>query len=354
MISRRKIREANAHICLTKLHTPDRFWDYATEMRSLSSEKLQAELLRAIRGKLTTSALSAKLGYKFNQVARWEKGERRLLWIDFVAICDSRKLPLAHQVKLYLGFESDLRNTARFTRTLLAGKPVGEIAKTAKLNRSKISRWLSGKAEPTFLDVVSLLRSSINLLSFLEPLLDLTKVPCIARDYEQFRRQRELVYSMPYLDTLLEALLLEDYQKAAKHDPALLGKVAGLPTKTVTMALASLEAAGMVERAGEKFQAIEIGIDYRSDRARMVKNILHWLSETARSVQCIEKRPLKGSLVGFSVLSLSGASHEKALTLFRDFNRAIHALGTDDRGPKEKVLVLVNSLMDAERFGDPS
>lgn len=321
-------------------------------MRGDPTQKLQAELLRAIRGKLTASALSAKLGYKFNQVARWEKGERRLLWSDFVAVAEARRLPLAEQVKQYLGYEGDLRATGPFTRTLLAGKPVGELAKSARLNRSKLSRWLGGKAEPTFLDVFALLRSSVNLISFLEPLVELGKVPSLAGEYEIFRRQRELAYSMPYLDALMEALLMDAYLKSARHDPSILARAAGLPERTVATALASLEAAGMVERNGDKYQAIEISIDYRADRARMVKNILHWIGETASTVQNLQTRPLKGSLVGFSVFSLSREGHEKALKLFREFNMAIHALGTEDKGPKEKVLVLVNSLMDAQGFGE--
>ena len=78
-------------------------------------EKMQAELLRAIRGKLSTSALSAKLGYKFNQVARWEKGERRLLWTDFVALCEARRLPLAAQLA-----EDGIAVNALWPRTIIA------------------------------------------------------------------------------------------------------------------------------------------------------------------------------------------------------------------------------------------
>ena len=177
-------------------------------------------------------------------------------------------------------------------------------------------------------------------------------MPSLAGEYEIFRRQRELAYSMPYLDALMEALLVEAYRKSPKHDPGILARVAGLPERSVATALASLEAAGMVEKAGDKYQALEIGIDYRADRARMVKNILHWIGETAATVQNLQKRPLQGSLVGFSVFSLSREGHERALKLFREFNMAIHALGTEDQGPKEKVLVLVNSLMDAQGFGE--
>jgi len=83
----------------------------------------------------------------------------------------------------------------------------------------------------------------------------------------------------------------------------------------------------------------------------MINLILHWLSETGRAVKNLPARPLEGSLVGFSVLSLSKESHEKALTAFREFNRTIHAIGTDDKGAKERVLVHVNSLIDAVNFG---
>jgi hypothetical protein len=51
------------------------------------------------------------------------------------------------------------------------------------------------------------------------------------------------------------------------------------------------------------------------------------------------------------VLSLSQENHEKVSTLFRHFLRQVYALGSEDQGPKEKVLVLANALMDAARFG---
>lgn len=314
--------------------------------------KMQTEILQAIRGKLSSSALSAKLGYKFNQVARWEKGERRLLWIDFVAICEARRLPLAEQVELYLGYTGNLQASGPFTKTLLAGKKIEEIAKASKLNRSKISRWVGGKAEPTFLDAYALLKSTVNLLSFLEPLVDLAKVPSLAGDYAIFRRQRELAYSMPYLDALMEALLLNSYQDAARHDPSLLSAASGLPVKTVASALEQLEEAGMVEKKAGKYRPIEISVDYRADKMRMTRMILHWLGQTSRAVENLATKPLSGSLVGFSVMSLSRENHEKALLLFREFNRAIHALGSEEQKTRDKVVVLVNSLMDAAAFGE--
>ncbi len=319
-------------------------------MAAANLQKIQADLLRTLRGRLSSSALSAKLGYSFNQVARWEKSERRLLWSDFVSVCEVRKLPLREQVELYLGYKGDLRATGPLTKTLLAGKPIGLVSKSTRLDRSKISRWLSGKAEPTFLDVYLLLRSGVNLLSFLEPLVELSKVPSLAKEYSIFRHQRELAYSMPYLDSLMEALLLQEYQSSPKHEVEILSHASGLSPKAVASALSELEAAGMVEKKNGKYQSIEIAIDYRADKLRMRNMILHWLSETAKSVERLPEKPLQGSLIGFSVFSLSREGHERALTLFREFNRAIHALGSEDSGPKEKVLVLVNSLIDAANF----
>lgn len=319
----------------------------------MTHPQLQAEILRAIRGRLTASALSLKLGYGFNQVSRWEKGERRLLWTDFVAVCEARRLPLRGQLALYLGYEGDLRDTGAITKTLLGGKSIDEISKATGLNRSKISRWLRAKASPTFLDVYILLGLTVNTLSFLEPLVSLPEVPQLARHYSVFRQQRELAYTMPYLDALMEALLVRRYEELNQHDAGLLGAVAGLPVAVVERAISDLAAVGMVKKRAGKYKAIELGIDYRFDRRRMIKIASHWLSETKRAVDRLGEKPLDGSLIGFSVFSLSKEGHEKALALFREFNRAMHALGTEEQGAKEKVFVLTNALMDAARFSEP-
>ena len=192
--------------------------------------KTQTEILQAIRGKLSSSALSGKLGYRFNQVARWEKGERRLLWTDFVALCQARHLPLAEQLRHYLGYEGDPCASGPLTKTLLGGKSIDETAKATKLNRSKITRWLNGKASPTFLEIYLLLRLAIDPFGFLERLVDLSQVPSLAKDYRLFQKQRELAYTLPYLDAIMEALLLRSYQEAGKHGAEVLASAAGLPS----------------------------------------------------------------------------------------------------------------------------
>ncbi|MGZ3662651.1 MAG: hypothetical protein ACXVCK_21310 [Bdellovibrionota bacterium] len=210
--------------------------------------RLQSEILRVIRGKLTASALSRKLGYKFNQFSRWESGEKRLLWTDFVAICKVRRLPLREQIILFLGYEGDLLDTAALTKTLLGGKSIDEASKATKLDRSRISRWLRGKAPPTFLDIYTLLGSTVNVLSFLEPIVNLQEVPILAADYAVLRQQRELAFALPYLDALMEAMIVRRYMELNKHDSKALGAIAGIPAEAVDRALTALEAVGMVEK----------------------------------------------------------------------------------------------------------
>lgn len=315
----------------------------------MSASRLQSEILRSIRGKLTTSAFSGKLGYQFNQYARWEKGERRLLWTDFVAICQVRRLPLREQVSLYLGFEGDFSETGAFTKTLMNGQPIGEVAKAAKLSRSKISRWLRGKAAPTFMDVYALLKLGVNTLSFFEPLVDLEKIPSLAADYTTFRQQRELAYSLPYLDVLLEALVVRGYEDLAKHDSKVLARIAGLPVSVVDRSLSALLATGMLEKRGSKYKVVEIGVDYRADKRRMARILTHWLNQTTQLAAKADGS-ITGSLLGFSVLSLSDEAHEQASNLLREYLRGIHKIGSEDRGPKQKVIVFTTSLVDAMRF----
>ncbi|MES2964737.1 MAG: DUF4423 domain-containing protein [Bdellovibrionota bacterium] len=318
----------------------------------MSNSKIQAEVLRAIRGKLTTSAFSAKLGYRFNQYARWEKGDRRLMWTDFVAVCETKKLPIARQVSLYLGYEGDLGKTDALTKTLLHGFSIDEVSKATEISRSKISRWVNGKASPAFGDVYDLLNWGVNVLAFLEPLVDLEKVPSLAKRYEQFKLQRELVFTMPHLDALQEALLVRRYEKSTRHDSRILAEIAGLPVDVVDRSLEALLETKQVEKKSGKYRMTEIGVDYRADKKRMAKILAHWLRQTTAVVERVTDKPIERSLVGFSVFSLSADAHEKASNLLREFVRGMHTIGSEDKGPKDGVFVFTTSLVDAERFGD--
>lgn len=313
--------------------------------------QLQGEMLKVIRGKRTSSAMSARLGYRYNQYGRWESGERRLLWTDFVAICEVRRLPLREQVELYLGFSEDLSNTSALVKTLLDGQPIGTAANETGLSRFKISRYCLGKGEPTFLEIYALLRRGVNSLSFLEPLVDLAKIPSLAADYKSFQSQRELTYTFPYLDALLEALVVQAYLDLPQHDSKVLARASGLPVQVVDRSLAALVASGMLEKRKGKYAVVEIGVDYRADKRRMSKILAHWLRETTEVAEKAESA-VEGSLLGFSVLSLSEKAHEEASNLLREFLRGIHKIGSEDRQPKERVLVFTTSLVDAKRFGE--
>lgn len=318
----------------------------------MSKSKLQNEILRTIRGKLSASAMSAKLGYKFNQYARWEKGDRRLLWSDFVAICKLRKLPVDMQAQLYLGFDGKWAKEGEFAKTLLHGFSIDEVSKATKINRSKISRWVNGKTPLTFTDVFDLLNWGVNAFGFFEPLVDLEKVPSLANEYRGFKQQRELVYTMPYLDALQEALIVKDYLSLAKHDSKVLANIAGLTVDVVDRSLEALLSTGQVEKKAGKYKMTEINVDYRNDKRRMAKILAHWLRQTTKVVDRVDEKSIEGSLVGFSVMSLSQEAHEKASNLVREFVRGMHAIGNEDKGTKEKVFVLTASYVDTRRFGE--
>lgn len=317
----------------------------------MSISKLQTEILPIIRGRLSTSAFSAKLGYRFNQYARWEKGERRLLWSDFVAICQIRHLPIRQQVKFYLGFDGDLTNVSAFTKTLMHGFSIDEVSKATKISRSKISRWINGKASPTFSDVFNLLKWGVNVYSFFEPLIDLQKVSSLSNEYERFKQQRELAYTMPHLDVLREALTVRAYQSLARHDSKVLSRIAGLPVDVVDRSLEAMLETKQIEKKAGKYKMIELGLDYREDKRRMVNILTHWMRQSTAVVERSENS-IEDSLVGFSVLNLSEEAHEKASTLFREFLRGIHAIGSQDKKTKEKVFVFSASFINAERFGE--
>jgi hypothetical protein len=51
-------------------------------------QKLQKEILVALRKGLSQGQVNQRFGYSFNQVYRWEAGITQMSWADFVKFCE--------------------------------------------------------------------------------------------------------------------------------------------------------------------------------------------------------------------------------------------------------------------------
>lgn len=89
---------------------------------------ISRELIRAIRGHRSQATLNARLGYKSNQVHRWESGSSRILWSDFVRFSGCCKISIESILRNEIGYNDDPQNGRKFFSYLIGHTKQAELA----------------------------------------------------------------------------------------------------------------------------------------------------------------------------------------------------------------------------------
>src|SRR5687768_17558011 len=125
-------------------------------------EKVARELVRAVRGKRSQTAVNRKLGYGFNQVSRWETGRTTISWPAFVKLSAACKVDVAAAARDLFSTSARAEEIVAF---FAADAKQTDIAKKLGVSRFTLRRWLASEAAPPLAAILSLVhRFSPNLL----------------------------------------------------------------------------------------------------------------------------------------------------------------------------------------------
>lgn len=304
-------------------------------------ERTASELVRAVRGNRTQSALSRRAGYRSNIVRRWELGACWPTAARFLQLCALRKLDVGRCYTDFLHRRPDWLDAdgasspatvAALLRELRGKTPILELARVSGFNRYSVSRWLAGTAEPKLPDFLRLIEAtSRRLLDFLATLVDPSTLPSVASRWALLHSARELAYGQPWSHAVLRALELEDYARFGYAQPGWLATKLGLRETHVQQALGALRETGQIherpERDGTRYdvkQVLRVNTDQDPERGRSLK--LAWTRFAARKLA----RRHPGSF-GFSLFAISKADLRKLRDLHQQYVRAMQSLIASSR-----------------------
>lgn len=306
------------------------------------------ELLTAIRGRLSTSRLSQRLGFRYNQVARWESGAKIILWKEFCKLAKVLNLPLARALEInYIYSHKNFANGSAILNDLKGDKTVTDFAKALQRDRLVVSRWLKGETElplAEFLRALHLVHN--NAGEFLNAIVPLTKIPHAEVHLEPHLRERRLLVDSPWIGALLGCL---DLEGCPTHD-----KVATFAHKTFGIPKSTIEAA-FVELV--RLGILEIGPDQRyrhlrwfrvgpmpTDSRRMKE---YWLRLAQWSVKQREETS------GFFMLAVNDKGWTRVMERYRQFfSDLVEIVNDPESGPPLQQFRVVNvQMMDLVQLG---
>lgn len=308
------------------------------------AETLACELVRALRGRRSQTALSRRLGYRSNVVYLWESGRRAPSASELFRIVartggDPRRVLEGFPVDV-----SDLDLTQPHGVGALLGRLRGtakaaEVARRCAVSRTVASRWLNGKSEPRLAELLALVEVlTLRGLDFVAAVAPPERLPSLAPRWREQEARRRVALELPWSSAVLRLLETADY-RARPRTVRWMARRLGISEQEVARSLDALRRAGLVEaRDGgarpERYVVRPVAVDTSTAteaERRALK--LHW-TDVGRA-RLSEGKP---GLFSWSVFAIGREDFARLQALHVDYLQALRRL-VDASEPTELVAV---------------
>lgn len=313
--------------------------------------KLASELLKALRGRRSQSAFSRWLGYSSNVQYLWESGRAFPRAARFFEIAARTGRPASAALQqLYPRLPAGLvsadlaqrEGIAALLDDLKGNRSVLDLARTTRLSRFSLARWIAGAAEPRLPDFLRLLDAmSLRLLDFISGLVDPAELPSAAQAWRRLEAARRAAYDSPWSHAVLRALELKAYRKLPGHVPGWIAARIGLTPAQEEESLKLLRDTGQIRRRRGRFEVVEAGlVDTRPnpDAARRLREF--WAAQAAERVKA---QP--SAAFAYNLFSVSLADLERIRGLHRAYFRELRAIVAQSE-PAETLALVTMSMLE--------
>lgn len=317
-------------------------------MQHEEAEMIAADLVRALRGRLSRAAFSKRLGYRSNVVVRWETKSAWPSADAFLTRVGAIKPRLLQLLPRFLGHApASHTNTkvmpadvASFLRELRGKTPLSVLAERAGYSRFRVSRWLQGSSRPRLPEFLCLVEAATRrLLDLIAHMTDPLHMPTVAPRYRELRVAREVAYDAPWSHAVLRTLELTDHP--SKHQPAWIAKRLGISVVEVEAGLAQLVRGGLVRKIRNRYRPTRVQlIDTRADPTRALGLKAHW----ARSAVARLEAGAPGGF-GYSLFAVSKRDLQRLRELHLEYVRAMQTVIAESEQP-ECVGLYCSQLVD--------
>jgi transcriptional regulator with XRE-family HTH domain len=313
-------------------------------MMGQDHELIARQLVRALRGRRSQEHLSRRLGYRSNALYTWEAGQAFPQASRLFALAQCVGVDLDAGLSRFFrdvppGLTASPLSAPEGIRRLCAelrGRTrLGALAEASGLSRFALSRWLSGKAQPSLPELLCYVdHASLRLLDFLAVLIDPAELPAVRQAWLELQAARELGYQRPSTQAVLHALETEAYRAAPST--ATLATLTGCSAAETEQDLAHLLESGQLERQPQGYapRAVQ-AIDFRRDPASAQRVKAYWAQLAAGRTE--QARP---GLFAYNVFAVSRADLARLTELQRAYLREMRTIIAQSK-PSE-VVALAN------------
>ena len=313
-------------------------------MWSFDEELLARQLVRALRGRRSQTALSRRLGYQSNVVYTWESGRRWPSGADlFRLLAKTGRDPREVWRSFSLPREGLRLETREGMAALLAqlrgAAPIRSIAERCGVSRFRVSRWLRGETEPRLPEWLRLVEALTSRLGdLLAAMVEPEAIPALGEHWQAVRARRDIAFSHPWSHAILRQLETVAYRgrRSAASDTRWLARRLGIDEASVEGAIGALRKAGLIRWDGRRHHAESVSVDTSDasseDRLRLKA---HWADVGRERLAAGDP-----GLFSWAVIALSSEDYERLRALHVGYLRAMRQLV--ENSERSEVVAVAN------------
>lgn len=301
---------------------------------------LVRQLVRALRGSRSQTALSRRLGYRSNVFYTWESGRREPSASElFRIVARTGRAPAQALASFPVRLDGiDLTTPPGVTALLAALRGearIVDVAARCGVTRQTAARWLRGDTEPRASQLLSLIEAlTLRVVDFVGALAPPEALPEIAGAAAELRTRRDVAFTHPWSQAILRQLETRAYQRLRRHAPGWLARRLNIAREEEDASLAALAAAGLVGWDGRRWVGAPVAVDTSlatDEQRRRLK--LHWADVGRERLQ-----DGREGLYSWAVIALSRADYERLRGLHVRYMQSLRQL-VEESHPSEVVAV---------------
>jgi len=315
-------------------------------MRYMDYDLASRELVRALRGRHSQTAMRRRLKRTSNVLHAWETGTRYPRASDFLQLLQLSGRPALALLNRFAPCHggSPRAVSTSWLNGLVRDRSQAALSRALGVNRNTMARWLSGKTEPRLPQLLAFIEATTQrLLDFLGEAVGPLPLPSIATAYADLQLQRSLAYSKPWSHAVLRALELEAYRSLPRHEPGFIAARLGITLEEEERCLAALLRAKQVLRRGGRYQVGRVlAVDTREDPAGNLALKRHWFA--AASSQLERQGISADGLASYNLFAISDADLERVRQAHLDYYERVRAIVAESKHPSRVVLTTIGLL----------
>jgi transcriptional regulator with XRE-family HTH domain len=236
-------------------------------------EGMGQDLLRALRGTRSQVALSRRLGFRTNVIYTWEAGRRgtpfHALWriaakvdVDIGEVL-TRFLTVVPPSVSAMRMDTPV-GCAALLDALGGDQSLGTLAVATGHSRHALSRWTSGRAEPTLAQALAFIEASTRRsLDFVACFTDPSALSSTRDAWHTLAARRAITYAHPWSPAVLRALELRAYESLPAHQRGWIASRIGITEEDEHRCLTALLEAGLIRWEGARYVGVAVTVDTR-------------------------------------------------------------------------------------------